>query len=176
MFSVGDTVVYGTQGVCRIEEKKVMRMGKTEGEYLVLQPIADAKSTVFVPVSSEKLMAKMREVLSKEELDALILRCVNDPKEWIESDDERKEYCESTIKSGDRGELIRLIGMLYEHRESLKNQKRHFHTVDAQYLKSAEHLLHDEFAYVLGIAAAAVPEYIYSLQLRVKNLELRIKN
>ena len=160
MFSVGDTVVYSTQGVCRIEEIKVMKAGKTKSEYYLLKPVADARSAVYVPVNNEKLMSKMRAVLTKSELDALICDCVGRPKEWIEDDAARKVHCEETIKSGDRSELIRLIVMLYEHRESLKDQKRSFHSIDAQYLKTAEHLLHDEFAYVLGIAAADVPEYI----------------
>lgn len=50
--------------------------------------------------------------------------------------------------------------MLYRHREELRQQKKHFHNVDAQYLKAAERLLHDELSYVLGINAEQVTDYI----------------
>ena len=57
---------------------------------------------------------------------------------------------------------MRLVGMLYRRRELLKDQKKHFHNVDAQYLKTAERMLHGELAYALGIAVDDVADYIRS--------------
>lgn len=162
MFSVGDTVVYGTQGVCRIKEISMLKFGKTKAEYYILTPVSDERSVVYVPTANEKLVSKMRELISREELDELIATVSENELEWISDDTGRKNYCDEVVKTGSRRELMQLVGMLYTHRELLKDRKKHFHTVDAQYLKAAERLLHDEFAYVLGISADEVPQYISS--------------
>ncbi len=162
MLTVGQTVVYGTQGVCTVKEISMLKLGKTKGEYYALSPIDDPGSTVYVPMANEKLMSKLRPVLTGEEADALITEAVREPLEWIESDAERKSACDDIVKNGDRKQLMRLVGMLYRRRELLKDQKKHFHNVDAQYLKTAERMLHGELAYALGIAVDDVADYIRS--------------
>lgn len=162
MLTVGQTVVYGTQGVCTVKEISMLKLGKTKGEYYALSPIDDPGSTVYVPTANEKLMSKLRPVLTGEEADALITEAVREPLEWIESDAERKSACDDIVKNGDRKQLMRLVGMLYRRRELLKDQKKHFHNVDAQYLKTAERILHGELAYALGIAVDDVADYIRS--------------
>ena len=162
MLTVGQTVVYGTQGVCTVKEISMLKLGKTKGEYYALSPIDEPGSTVYVPTANEKLMSKLRPVLTGEEADALITEAVREPLEWIESDAERKSACDDIVKNGDRKQLMRLVGMLYRRRELLKDQKKHFHNVDAQYLKTAERMLHGELAYALGIAVDDVADYIRS--------------
>ena len=160
MFSVGDMVVYGTQGVCRIKEISVLKLGKVKGEYYILTPVAEERSAVYVPTNNEALLAKMRAVLTRAEVDELIASAADNHTEWISDDNGRKNHCDAVVKSGNRQELMQLVGMLYMRRESLRAQRKHFHNVDEQYLKVAERILHDEFAYVLGIAPEEVPEYI----------------
>lgn len=162
MFSAGEVVVYSTQGVCLVKEITTMKFGGTKAEYYVLTPVSDRGAVVYVPTEKPALVAKMRPVLNREELDGLIVKSASEKSEWIENDAERKLYCDSAVKSGDRGELMRMMEMLYLRREELKNQKSHFHNIDAQYLKTAERMLHDEIAYVLGISLDEVPAYIQS--------------
>ena len=162
MLTVGQTVVYGTQGECTVKEISILKLGKTKGEYYALSTMDDPGSTVYVPTANEKLMSKLRPVLTGEEADALITEAVREPLEWIESDAERKSACDDIVKNGDRKQLMRLVGMLYRRRELLKDQKKHFHNVDAQYLKTAERMLHGELAYALGIAVDDVADYIRS--------------
>lgn len=160
MFSVGDTVVYGTQGVCLIVEIKRMKIGKETKDYFVLRPAADQGAVVYVPCGSAALAAKMRSLISRGELDRLINEAAAEPAEWIADDNARLAHCDEVLKSGDRKRLLQLVVMLYRRRELLKATKKHFHNADATYLKAAERLLHDEFAYVLGIGAEEVPDYI----------------
>ena len=160
MFSVGDTVLYGTQGVCRIKEKIIKRVGKKTGEYFVLAPVAEKGSAVYIPTDNETLLGKMRRVLTSEEVDSIVTEAAMSPKDWIEDDNIRAEHCSEVIKSGDRAELLRIICMLYLRREDLRAKKKHFHNADEQFLKVAEKLFCDEMAYILGIAKSDVPEYI----------------
>jgi len=162
MYSVGDTVVYSTQGVCTIKDISIQKLGKVKDEYYILVPVADSKSVIYIPTGNEKLLSKMRPVMTVNEADALIEDAATDPVEWIGDDISRKSFCDEAVKSGSRKELMRLIGMLYLRREDLKAQKKNFHNVDAQYLKTAERMLHDELAYVYGISAEEVPELIRS--------------
>lgn len=163
MFSVGDAVSYGTQGICKITEITNMAVGKVKKQYFVLVPLQDERSTVYVPTDNEKLLEKMRTVLSEKEINELIKEVSKQPLKWIENDIDRKEFCNEVIKSGDRHELMRLIEMLYNKREELKNSKKHFHILDERALREAEHLLHDEFSYVLNISKEDVPSYIFNM-------------
>lgn len=160
MFLKGDSVVYGTHGVCNIVEVSSMPMGSVEKEYYVLSPVSDLKSTIYVPLDSELLVSQMRTVLTSDEINELISRLGSEFYEWIPADSERKSFCQSIMKSGDRLKLINMIRMLYTKREELREQKKHFHVSDERFLKDACKLIHDEFAYVLGISVDDVPKYI----------------
>lgn len=162
MLSVGQTVVYGTQGVCTVKERSVLKLGKAKGEYYILSPIDNPGSTVYVPTANEKLAGKLHAVLTGSEADALIDEALSEPIDWIPSDNERKVFCDDVVKGGNRKQLMQLVGMLYRRREELKDQKKHFHNVDAQYLKTAERMLHGELAYALGIGTDEVSDYIKS--------------
>ena len=72
MFSVGQTVLYGANGVCRIEEITTRRVGSSEMEYYVLKPVRSDCSTVFVPTGNETLVSRMRFVKSADEVRAIL--------------------------------------------------------------------------------------------------------
>ena len=160
MFSVGDTVLYGTQGICTIKEISEMQIGKVKNKYYILVPVYDTKATIYVPTDNQKLVSNMRRLLSPAEINELIDDAAATPMLWVENDPQRKEHCFAVIKSGNRTELMRLISMLYLKREELKNSKKHFHISDERFLRDAEKLLHDEFAYILGINQNEVSDYI----------------
>lgn len=160
MFSVGDTVSYGTQGICTIKEISEVEMGNVKNKYYILVPVYDQKATIYVPTDNQKLTDNMRRLLSPAEINKLIDVAAAQPMLWVENDPQRKEHCLAVIKSGDRTELMRLTYMLYLKREELKNSKKHFHISDERFLRDAEKLLHDEFAYILGIKQDEVSNYI----------------
>ncbi len=160
MFSVGQTVVYGVQGVCRIEEICRKKFGRESEDYYVLRPIYDGKSLIYVPCAGTALLAQMRPVLSRAELSALIAEAAEADSPWIEDEKQRRSLCAETLKSGDRAALMRLIIMMYRRAESLRGQKKHIPLADERLMKQATRLLHDEFAFVLGIEPEAVPDYI----------------
>ena len=160
MFSVGDTVSYGTQGICTIKEISEVEMGKVKNKYYILVPVYDQKATIYVPTDNQKLVSNMRKLLSPAQINQLIDEAANEPMVWIENELARKEHCLAVIKNGNRTELMRLIHMLYLKREELKNSKKHFHISDERFLRDAEKLLHDEFAYILGIKQDEVSNYI----------------
>ncbi|MGN0625751.1 MAG: hypothetical protein ACI4I8_05750, partial [Oscillospiraceae bacterium] len=64
------------------------------------------------------------------------------------------------LSGGDRTELIKMIKALYFHqKEQQKNGKR-LHIPDERFLKDAENMLYEEFAYVLKIRKEQVLPFI----------------
>ncbi len=168
MFTAGDTVVYGTQGVCKIEGTQTKKVSGNYVSYLVLRPVYDPNSTVFVPKDNEKLMSKMREVLSADEIRQMIRELPEQDAIWIEDDNLRKARFQEMIDSGDRRQIMLIIKTLYHHRLEQEAKGRRLHQSDEYILNQAEKLLHNEFALVLNIQPEEVVPFIME-QIEVEN-------
>lgn len=156
MFEIGEQILYGATGVCRIDSITQMKIGGENKSYYVLRPLASESSTVFVPMDNESLVGKMRRVLSEQEIDDLIRAMPKTDTIWIDDEVARKERYREILSGGDRVALIRMIKALYLHQKEQVANKRHLHQSDERFLKDAEKLLHEEFALVLGIGREEV--------------------
>ena len=74
MFEVGEYIIYGNIGVCKVlEVKKMAPPGtKTDKLYYELEPAYDKGRRVYTPVSNEKVL--MRKIVTAKEADELIHR------------------------------------------------------------------------------------------------------
>lgn len=160
MFNVNDTVIYSPCGVCRIDEIAVHDFSGEELEYYVLRPVSDAKNTFYVPVGNEQLTSQMRRILSREEISELISVMPDEDSIWIEDESVRREEYRKILRSGNRLELVKLIKTLWLRQQSCRERKKKLHIADENFLRSAENILYDEFAYVLGISRDEVLPYI----------------
>ncbi len=162
MYSLGDYVVYGSHGVCRILELEERVVDRKKLQYYVLEPVEQVGARYLIPVHNEVAVGKLRPVLSREELDALI--CSEDVRAdaWIPDENLRKQTYRDLIGSGDRAAMIRMIGSLYRHKEEQAAAGRKFHMCDDNFLRDAQKLLSSEFAHVLGIEPNAVGDYVLS--------------
>lgn len=152
MFSVNDTVVYGTDGVCTVTDITTRVFAKEKAEYYVLTPIHQSGACIYVPTASEALLRKMRRVLSAEEIRQLIADIPQEScQEWITDEASRRAAFKAILQSGDRRELVRMIKTIYLHGQEQKQNGRKLHHSDELMMKDAEKLLYDELAYVLGI-------------------------
>ncbi len=159
-FNKGEYVSYGNKGICvilGIVEREIC--GKT-GEYFELQPVYEEGVKLFVPVENKELYGKMKKLVSGKEIDEIIREIASEPEEWVESDSMRREKFRKIISGGNRRELMRLIRSVYNHKESLRGTTRKLHVADERFMKEAEKLLHEEFAFVLGIDPSQVIPYI----------------
>ena len=160
MFSVGDTVVYGSQGVCRIEGTQSKKIRGEYVDYIVLKPVYDQNSTVFVPKNNEELLAKMREILSADEIYRIISELPERDPIWIDDDNIRKAKYQEMIDEGDRRKIMLIIKTLYRHKLEQEEKGRRLDQADEFILRQAEKLLHDEFALVLDIRPDEVVPFI----------------
>lgn len=166
MFEVNDTIMYGTQGICKIVDITEKDFMGTKKEYYVLKPINDEGATLFAPMNNEKIESKMRRILSEEEIYELIETMPYEEGKWIHNENERKEQYKKIIASGDRTELIRMIKALYFHKKEREADGKHLYLSDERFFKEAERILYDEFQYVLKIRREELMEFIFN---RIEN-------
>lgn len=150
-YHLNESVMYGAAGVCRITEISEQRFGGSRANYYVLKPVYNTTSTIYIPVENQSLTAKMRRVLSAEEIYELIEAMPNEQPIWIDQDTLRREAYLEILKSGDREKLVRLIKTLHLRQQTQAEKGRKLHAADDRILKDAEKILHEEFAHVLHI-------------------------
>lgn len=158
MYQVGDVVLYGSEGVCKIsgiEEKKIV--DRTVSCYM-LQPVNDKNSLFFIPTDSQAAQNKLRHIVGAEELDT-ILRSAK-PAAWIESDRDRREAYRTAIGCADRAALASLMKAVCLQRAQLSLMGKKLHKIDEYFLLEAEKLLYGELSTMFHIKKEDVIPYI----------------
>jgi len=149
--------MYGSHGVCCVTDVREETFGPVCRTYYVLQPKKDARSTFYCPVTQE---ARLRALLTKEEVTRLIREMPLTDTLWEEDDLARRDRFSALLKSGDHTEVVRLIKTLYHQRRLRAEQGKKLYLADERILQEAERLLHEEIAYVMEIPPDEVVAYI----------------
>ncbi len=159
MFEKGEYVVYGSGEVCRVEEKTTRCFdGVNKTEYYKLAPVEYKNSAYYVPVKSAD--TEIRRLLTKDEIYRIIDGIPRAEKVWYNDKTERKSCFDSIIKSDDFMGLIGIIKSLYEERRKRTESGKRLIADDEKAFNAAEHILHGEFAFVLGIKENEVSAFI----------------
>lgn len=162
MFQIGDQVVYGIHGVCRILDLEERRIDRKSVKYFALEPLDQPGARFYVPSENPAALAKLRRIISREELETLLGSAQIRENCWISDENQRKQRYRELINSGDRVALLRMIHTLHQHKTEQAAAGRKFHLCDDNFLRDAEKLLNAEFSLVLGIQPSEVGEYILS--------------
>lgn len=149
MFTQGETVIYGTNGVCRIDGVTQMDITGEKKDYYVLKPVFNGRSTLFVPTDNEKLVGRMRPLITEAGIKALAKKFASIEPLWIEDEDERKARCAAALADNDRETALALIKAIRVHRDRQFDIGKKLHVADERFLKDAEKLLREEAAFVL---------------------------
>ena len=160
MLEKGHVFVYGTSGVCRVEDICVRDYGTGKKEYYILQPVFDLRSNLSIPIDSPALSAHSRELLSESEILGIMDSLRENETEWIKNDKERIETFRKILETGTFGEVFVLLKAIRFHKKELLEKGKKLRSSDEALMQRAEKLLFGEIAWVLGIEPKAVPEYI----------------
>ena len=168
MFQVGDLIIYGGEGVCRVVGMGVPEVFEEEGddrEYYTLEPLY-RRGTVYTPIDTTVFM---RHIISKEEVLELIKGIPDINDDIIENRNIRmlSEQYEQIIQSHSCMDLMRLIKSVDHKRRVMIERGKKLGQVDEKFFKRAEELLHGEFAVALDIPKEEVKDFISD---RVKQL------
>lgn len=160
MLELHSTVVYGSSGIYRVTEiREEISRGKKNCFY-VLQSVSDEKSFVYLPTDNPVLLGKVRQVLDRDAVCALIDSFPDLSTEWIVDDRHRADHFRFILDSGDRLKIAELICTIYVHKQELMAKGRRLRSSDDGYFQRAERLLYDEFALALGLERSAVVPFI----------------
>lgn len=162
MFEVGNYVVYGQNGVCRVEA-----VGKLEGMlsdrkrmYYTLVPVFEKESRIFTPVDNKKVV--LRAVISKE--DARHLMDHMDELELLTIVDEKRkeDVYRAALMKCDSKELFRVIKMLYTRKKDRLDNGKKVIASDEKFFHLIENNLFGELAVSLGLDRDEIREFIVS--------------
>lgn len=161
-FDIGEYVSYGINGMCNIEDIRPMQLSQSVEKmmYYILQPESNPKSTIFVPVNNQKLVSKMRELMTKDEINAMLVRMKDRTLEWEKDVRFRTESFHEILNNGVNQDLILMIRCLHRKRQELVQLGKKLPARDSNTLKTAERLVEEEFAHVLHIKCEEVSDYI----------------
>ena len=158
MFSVGDKIIYGENGVCTVESIGPLTMAGAPKEklYYYLSPLIGS-GTYFAPVDSG---AYMRPVMSRDEAEALI-----DAMPGIQPaicNDNRFNHVDAFYK-----ELFKqhsceaLVSIVKGLKSRMSDRKTKSSRAEAT-MKRAKDILHGELSVALEIDVKDVEDYIVS--------------
>ncbi len=151
MYQIGEQVVYGIHGVCRVADLEERVVDRKRVAYLVLEPVGQDGSRYLVPTHNEAAMAKLRKMLTPEEMTALFQSEQIRGDGWIREENVRKQVYREKISSGDRAVLMGLVCTLYRHKAEQLAAGKKVHQCDENFLRDAEKLLAGEVAIVMDM-------------------------
>lgn len=160
MYQVGEYVVYGVHGVCRVIGTEKQLVNRKRTQYLVLEPLAQSESRFYLPTENPAAMAKLNAVLSAEELSLLLASDEVRQDSWIKEENLRKQYYRDLIGSGDRVALMKMVRTLYRYKAAQTAAGRKFHQSDDNFLRDAEKLLASEISLVLELPQDEARNYL----------------
>lgn len=162
MFKKGDYVVYGTSGVCQVEDIISMdAVGASQEQkrlHYVLIPSAQRGGRIFTPVDSRKTL--MRSIISEDEAEELIGQIPHIEELMISNEKQREDAYKQCMRSCDCREWIKVIKTLHMRNRRRSAQGKRVTAMDEKYLRMAQEYLYSELEIPLGIPKGQMEQYI----------------
>lgn len=168
MYKIGELIVYGSTGVCRVSDIRTQSApGEPERLYYVLKPLYQ-DCTISIPAQGTRVF--MRPVISRDEAEALIDRIPSIPGEIFvgHATRELSDHYEANLKSHDCAGLVKLTKSIYAKRRRAQANNKKLGAIDERYMKRAEDMLFGELAAALDMPREKVQDYI-AARLRTAN-------
>ncbi|MBR3769482.1 MAG: CarD family transcriptional regulator [Lachnospiraceae bacterium] len=160
MFEIGEYIVYGSKGVCQVEDiSQVDIPGASKDRlYYVLRQLENGAGKIYVPTDNDKVV--MRKIITREAAEELIQRMPEIEQMWVDNDKQREAMYKEAIRTCDYNEWVRMIKTLYFRKKERTAQGKKVTALDEKYLKAAENELYSELSLTLGIPKTEVLDYI----------------
>lgn len=160
MFTIGDHVVCGNNGICSVQDITTLNISGVDKsrKYYLLKPVFLSASTVYIPVDTADQV--MRKAVSKEEAISFIHSIPSIP--LIPLDNEKtieKTYKEYMHQNSCEAWLM-LIKTIYLRKEKRILKGCKITAVDSRYFKQAEDFLYGELSVALDLPRGEVKDFI----------------
>lgn len=150
MYKIGDTVVYGTEGICEVTDITLMSFGGDKSQYYILSSISKRQNTIYAPVNNEKIKKRMRSILTSDEARKLIDSLPIEPMEWVENSHERQDVFKNVLLCGSPEEVFSMLTSLYKKQNEQEKINKKLHASDERFMRDGERMLFSELAYALN--------------------------
>ena len=160
MFEVGEYVVYGCKGVCRVDQITHIDIPGSDKDrlYYVLTPLEDKSGKIYAPTDNQKIA--MRRVITRQEAEHLIEEMPQIEGLWISDEKQREHTYKEALKTCDYRAWISIIKALYFRKKERIAQGKKITSLDEKYLKAAEDELYSELSLTLGIPKNEMASFI----------------
>lgn len=161
MFEKGEYVVYGSKGVCRIQDISHVDIPGVDKNrlYYIMHPVQSSSGTVYLPTDSTK--ATIRKVMTKEEADRLIADIPKIEMLWVPDEKRREASYKEALRTCNGRAWVSIIKALYLRQRERVAAGKKITALDERYLRAAEQELYGELSIVLGIPKEDMEEYIH---------------
>lgn len=160
MFSIGDKIIYGSDGVFTVTEYASSPIDKNDTrQFYVLHPVhGPVGNIIMTPVDNEK--AKIRPVMSYVEALAFIDSMPSVEILTVEREKNRREVYRKTLELASAEAMVAIIKTVAERRKELAKIKKRPSESDNDYEKKAKHCLYGELSVALEIPFSEVERFI----------------
>lgn len=156
MLDKGTLVIYGGEGVCRIDDIICQSFGiqKEQKEYYVLVPIRNSLSKFYVPLDNEKLTSRLLNLLKYDE----IVDLINDTEalDWIDDNKQRGKLYKEIFSSYDRKTVFSLAKLLYKAKNGEIPNVKKLYVLDEDAIRKVTQILYAELSYSLDVSSEDV--------------------
>lgn len=171
MYNIGEFVIYGSQGVCKVEGIEVPNIPELKNEklYYVLSPV-NVDGRILTPVDTSVFI---RPVMTNSEAENVITQIPDIKPEVFEDRNCRviEEHYKKYLSTHDCLDLVYLLKSVSVKGKMIKMQGKKLGSIDEKYRKAAEELLYSELSVALNIDKSDVEGYIAKSIEKMKSAE-----
>ena len=161
MFRPGEHIIYGLNGICRVEQVGKSPYDETDPRtYYLLIPLSGSASSILTPVDNDRV--PMRRLMTRNEIETLIDDMPTIEPLTVPVEKKRREVYHDTVRALDPRGYVQVIKTVRQRRAELSAAHKHFPVTDLEYGQLARHLLCSECAHVLGLDEKSAENYINS--------------
>lgn len=150
MFEIGEYVVYGNTGICKIEDITTLDMPGANSDrlYYVMSSVRNNGNRVFLPVDNTKVV--LRAVMNEEAVNELLGRIDEIPEIQADNDKVREERYKEFSKGCDCENWVAIIKTVASRKKERMAQGKKITATDERYSRMAGEHLYSELSFVLG--------------------------
>lgn len=168
MYQIGEFIIYGNNGVCRVADVGNLNSPGISKDrvFYTLEPYCSAGSRIFTPIDNDRVT--IRPVISREEAIELIDDIRNIEALWIMDEKHRELNYKEAVFKCDCRELVKIIKTIYQRKQERIATGKKVTASDEKYFHIAEDNFYNELSVSLDMSREEVEKFVIK---RMEELE-----
>lgn len=160
LYSIGEKIVYGSEGVYFVAEYTSSPVDKNDTrQYYLLKPIfGPAGNIIFTPVDNDRV--KMRPVMDEQSARSFIEKIPDVEILTVEREKNRRETYKSTLSNATPEDFLAIIKTVHVRREEFLRAKKRVAESDNDYEKKCKFCLYGELSLALGMSVEEIDQRV----------------